>query len=113
MENRTIADVHVERIEKYGTKDNTFEDFAIGDKVLIITPYTDSYFFAEGITGVVSRNSGSYLGICVTFDKARVFEDGHIQISFNFNPKDLCNLTKKEYKKCDCCSGTGKVKTEG
>ena len=109
MENRTVADIHAERINKYGTEFNTFDDFQIGNRVKVITPHCDRSFFPEGLPGEVTQNTKRYLGITVTFDHPREFEDGSLQFSFNFNPKDLYNLTQKEYKTCEHCNGTGKV----
>ena len=111
MENRTLRDVHEEAIEKYGTGENGFENFKIGDRVKVITPYCDSYFFFEE-EGEVIKNTFSYLGISVKFDKVREFEGGYLQISFNFNPKDLYHLNKPEYKTCGCCKGSGKILKE-
>lgn len=109
---RTIADVRNDRVKKYGTEYNSFDDFQVGDRVQVITPYCDCSFFPEGLPGKVTRVYSGYLGITVVFDKPREFEDGHLQLSFNFNPHDLYNVTQKDFKTCECCSGTGKVKKD-
>jgi hypothetical protein len=111
MKNRSLHDVHEEVIKKYGTQNNTFDDFKVGDRVKVIAPYVDHYFFFEE-EGEVIKNTFSYLGISVKFDKVREFEDGYLQISFNFNPKDLYHLNKPEYKTCGCCKGSGKILKE-
>ncbi len=73
-----------------------FKNFEIGDKVKIITPSEDFHFFNEE-TGVVIKNSHSYLGITVKFDKPRYFKNGYIQTEFNFNPESLFKINH-EYK---------------
>jgi hypothetical protein len=91
---KILYDLSLERIVKYNTKNNAFADFPVGTRVQIITPSQDFYFFYDE-TGVVTENKNSYLGIIVTFDKPRKFEDGYIQKSFNFNPEDLFKLEGK------------------
>ena len=93
---RTIADLTKDMVETYGTKNNTYEDFPIGSHVKIITTCQDFTFF-YGETGKVIDNKGmgSYLGIIVEYDKPRHYEDGSVQTSFNFNPKDLVILNDK------------------
>lgn len=85
---RTLADVTIEMIKLYGTKDNTYDDFPIGTHVKIICCCQDFHFF-YGETGKVIRNKGTYLSIIVEFDKLRHFEGGYVQTKFNFVPKDL------------------------
>ena len=91
----TMAEFNKRRMEKYGTKNNTFEDFPIGTKVQVITPCEDFNFF-YGETGKVIRNKGSYLSIIVEFDKPRKFKDGSIQKEFNFGPTSLYILKEGE-----------------
>jgi hypothetical protein len=85
---KSLADVRDEAQKKYNTSGNTHDMFPIGTKVKIITPCQDFNFF-YGETGVVTKNTGDYLGIRVTFDEPRHFKDGSIQESFNFDPDDL------------------------
>lgn len=85
---KTVYDIHQEKVAEYGTGSNTFNDFAIGTEVQVITPCQDFHFFFDE-TGVVIKNSCDYLGIIVEFDKPRKFENGMIQKTFNFNPEDL------------------------
>ena len=96
MSNKSIKDVINEQVEKFGTGNNTYEDFKIGVKVKIITPCQDFNFF-YGENGTVIDNKGRYLGIKVKFDEPREFKDGNIQYSFNFEPQDLFIL--KEVQK--------------
>jgi hypothetical protein len=65
-----------------------YSDFPIGTKVEIVTPMEDMHFFFNE-TGTVISSENGYLKIKVKFDKPRIFEDGYIQESFNFNPKSL------------------------
>lgn len=88
----SVFDKIQEQKEKYNTKNNTFDMFPIGTKVQVITLGQDHYFFSGKETGIVIKNSGEYLGIIIQFDKARHFEDGYIQTSFNFEPEDLIVL---------------------
>ena len=90
---KSVADVKREQIEKYGTENNTYDDFPVGSHIKIITPHQDFSFFYEE-TGTVIRNDKSYLGIIVEFDEPREYENGHIQTKFNFNPKDLFLLER-------------------
>ena len=92
---RTIGQIKKEMENLYQTKNNKFEDFPIGAKVKIITPYRDFCFFYEE-TGKVIRNDGSYLGIIVKLDEPRPFEDGSIQFEFNFKPEDICTIKQSE-----------------
>lgn len=76
----------------------TFTDFPVGALVKVVTPAVDFFRF-NGDTGWVTRNTGTYLGITVRFDKARVLlgdsgESNTIQteFEFDFNPKDLALL---------------------
>ena len=92
---KSVADCITDSRKKWATENNTFSDFKIGDKVKIITPAQDFYFFF-GETGKVTKNTGKYLGITVEFDKPRHFEDGCIQKEFNFEPQDLFRLTVRK-----------------
>ena len=92
MSNKSLREVRLEAVEKYNTGSNTYDDFNIGDNVKIITPCQDFYFF-NGETGKVIKNSHKYLSIRVEFDEPRHFEDGYIQKDFGFNPEDLCKLS--------------------
>lgn len=88
----TVYDKIQQEKTKWGTHKNIFDDFRVGDKVKVITPAQDCYFF-WGEKGTVISNSGKYLGIRVEFDKPRKFEDGYVQKDFNFEPSDLFRLT--------------------
>jgi len=96
---KSVYEVNEENKEKYKTKSNTFDMFPEGTKVKIICAAQDFYFF-YGETGVVSRNTGKYLGIQVQFDGPREFENGYIQESFNFEPADLVVLGKENWRYC-------------
>ena len=90
---KNIADIRRENEIIYGTKDNTFDDFPIAIRVKVITPCEDFTFF-DGETGVVTQNTGDYLGISVEFDDPHRYRDGSVLTGFNFNPKSLCVLNK-------------------
>lgn len=90
---KSVYDLDIEKKNKYKTRDNKFSDFPVGTRVQIICLGQDFYFFYDE-TGTVTKNSGRYLGIEVTFDKPRHFEDGYIQKSFNFEPEDLIVIEK-------------------
>lgn len=84
-----IAELRDNLIKQYGTAENTFSTFPVGCKVKVITPCCDFTFF-YGETGTVTKNTGEYLGITVTFDKPRREGRGKkIMHGFNFNPIDL------------------------
>lgn len=85
---KTVAEMKVAAFEKYGTKDNTIEDFSVGVQVKVITPCEDHNFF-YGETGKVVH---SLEGIEVEFDVPRKFQDGTIQKSFYFVPRDLITV---------------------
>jgi hypothetical protein len=68
-----------------------FSMFPVGRRVKVIVPCEDFYFF-NGDTGQVTKNTGGYLGIRVKFDEPRHFDDGYVQEDFNFNPKSLERL---------------------
>ena len=85
---KLISELREEMIDFHGTRGNSFEDFPVGTHVEVITPCCDFNFFYNE-RGTVIQNSGEYLGIIVKFDKPREFEDGSVQIDFNFNPPHL------------------------
>lgn len=62
--------------------------FVPGARVRIIAKWVDFYPF-YGETGVITENTGEYLGIQVKFDEPRHFDNGYIQEDFNFNPQHL------------------------
>jgi ribosomal protein L21E len=70
-----------------------YKDFKVGDRVQVITPCQDHRFFFDQ-TGVVTKNSGKYLGISVSFDVPMEYEDGYILREYNFEPGDLVKLKK-------------------
>ena len=81
----------------------TYDDFKIGDRVEVIVPWEDCYFF-YGETGIIIKNSHEYLGIVVKFDNPRNFEGGYVQETFNFKPEDLFKIGQDETTKaCPCC----------
>lgn len=84
--------------KKYKTTKNTFAMFPRGTRVKIICHHCDGYFF-YGERGTVTGNTGRYLGITVTFDEARKFEDGHIQRGHSFNPSDLYRYKRQPLKR--------------
>ena len=93
--NKSIYDTNQEAKVKFKTLDNTYEMFPVGTKVKIICVCQDfNFFFGE--TGIVTKNTGEYLGINVKFDEPRHFENGSIQTDFNFKPEDLI-VTGKEH----------------
>ena len=89
---KSVWDLIQESIEKYDTRNNTYEMFSVGNRVKVVTPAQDFNFFFNEPTGVVVRNSGKYLGIIVEWDEPRHFEGGHIEKEFNFIPSDLVKL---------------------
>lgn len=114
---KSVLDISKEMITLYGTKDNAFDDFPIGTEVKVVTAGEDFYFFF-GETGKVTKNSGSYLGICVEFHEPRIFVDGSVQKNFNFNPKSICILNDvtraiaKDQKRLKLLSKEEKAKEE-
>jgi len=88
-ETRSVWDLYQEAIKKYGTKDNTYETFKVGDRVKVITPCQDFNFFFNEPRGTVVKNEGRYLGISVKWDEPRHFESGYVEEAFNFEPQDL------------------------
>ncbi|MFQ5834353.1 MAG: hypothetical protein ACE5HR_00310 [bacterium] len=89
---KSLGTVLEEKIAKYNTGNNNYEDFPVGTKVRIITPYSDCCFFWEYQTGVVTKNTRRYLGIEVTFDIPMEFKDGYIKYNHGFSPEQLCKL---------------------
>jgi len=65
--------------------------FPVGTRVHVVTACQDFNFFYDE-TGFVTKNTGEYLGITVTFDEKREFTNGDVQTSFGFNPDDLFPL---------------------
>ena len=90
---KSVADIRRENEIIYGTKDNTFDDFPIAIRVKVVCPCEDFTFF-NGETGVVTQNTGDYLGIAVKFDNPPHYRDGSVLTGFSFNPKSLCVLNK-------------------
>jgi len=88
---RSLWDAMQEVKKLHGTENNTYDQFTVGTHVKIITPCQDMMFFF-GETGVVKKNSGTYLGIIVDFDVPRRFVDGFVQTDFNFEPDDLIEI---------------------
>lgn len=75
----------------------TFDDFQKGMPVKIVSKIVDFHFW-YGETGIVTKNTGKYLGIEVKLDKPRIYENGLILEGFNFNPKDLKPLRRQTHK---------------
>jgi hypothetical protein len=73
---------------KYGTKGNTFSDFPQGTRVEVICLFQDFRFFHRE-TGIVTHNSGIYLGIDVKLDNSECD-------LWNFNPEDLRAISCKK-----------------
>lgn len=95
MKPKTVAELKKEILQKYYPDGPpTFEDYSVGDRVKVITPSQDFYFFYKE-TGVISNIKNHHLGINVKFDVPREFTDGSIQRDFNFNPEDLYIIEKK------------------
>lgn len=88
---KSIFDLDCEKKLKYNTVNNTFDMFPIGTRVRVITPCQDFHFFYDE-TGVVTKNTGGYLGIIVTFDEERKFTNGDVQTCFGFEPDDLLSI---------------------
>lgn len=90
---KTIAEMKAAALEKYKTNNNTLENFLLeGTQVKVITPCRDHYFF-YGETGKVFKFwSEPSPRIEVEFDLPRKFQDGTIQKSFIFEPKDLITI---------------------
>jgi len=99
---KTIAELRKEK-----ESNCTFSDFPIGTKVQVVTPCEDMFFFYDE-TGVVTKNTGGYLGINVKFDEPRNFKGGYIQYDFNFNPKSLLPIGKVEQPAPSICPHCGK-----
>lgn len=75
----------------------TYDDFPVGTRVKIVTLCEDFNFF-YGETGVVTKNTGKYLGINVKYDTPREYEDGHIEYEWNFKPQSLEVIERKPCK---------------
>lgn len=70
------------------------EAFPVGSRVRIRRCVEDFVYFGDGTdTGTVVRNSRSYLGIIVRFDRPRHYKDGSVMTEFNFRPQNLELLT--------------------
>lgn len=95
----TLYDKNQEVKEKYKTLENTYDMFPVGTTVKVICLCQDFNFF-RGELGIVTNNSGKYLGINVKFDEPRNFEDGSIQTEFNFKPEDLIETGKINWRYC-------------
>jgi len=89
----SVWDMNEKNKKQWNTKNNKYEDFPVGARVKIICVCQDFNFFEGNEDGVVTKNTGEYLGIVVKFDEPRHFEGGHIQYDFNFKPDDLYNMT--------------------
>lgn len=88
--NQSLAQTKQIVAEALKTVDNTFDDFAPGDKVKIITPCEDFVFFF-GEEGIVVRNSKNHLGIIV-----KITTSGkRVDCEWNFNPQSLLKLTSQ------------------
>lgn len=98
MSNKSVYDIVQEKKKLYQTEGNKYSDFPIGSKVKVITVCQDFNFFHGNETGIVTDNTGKYLGIKVKFDIVRKFDNGSIQKDFNFEPSDLVLLEKTEVK---------------
>lgn len=85
---RNVAEVNQERRTKYNTLKNTYKQFPVGTRVQVICVAQDFAFFNGEETGTVTKNTGDYLGIIVTFDK----KYAKYRPNFNFEPKDLIAL---------------------
>jgi hypothetical protein len=90
---KSIYDLTKEAKEKHKTTKNTYDMFPVGTKVKIITLGQDFNFF-YGETGMIIKNTGTYLGLMVEYDMPRYFIDGHVERKWNFNPDDLIILKK-------------------
>ena len=99
---KNLAQIRKEKIQEYGTQNNTYIDLPIGTKVLVITPCCDFRFFYEP-TGVVVKSENKYLGIGVRFDEPMKYEDGTTLKGFSFHPKDLAILENTQEKLCPYC----------
>lgn len=88
---KSLFDLDCEKKKQWGTVNNTHDMFPVGTRVQVVTPCQDFCFFYEE-TGVVTKNTGQYLGITVTFDEPREFSDGTTQTCFGFAPDDLISL---------------------
>ena len=89
---KSVYEINEQRRIVFGTLNNEFEDFPVGQRVRIICVGQDHYFFNGNEKGTVTKNTGKYLGIMIKFDKPRHFENGYIQTHFNFEPKDLMRI---------------------
>lgn len=91
----SVFNVNEGRREYHNTGNNTFKDFPIGTRVMVICICQDFMFFEGNETGKVIRNSGDYLGIIVEFDEPRKFNNNYLQKEWNFSPTDLIILSDR------------------
>jgi len=89
--NRSVYQANEDARDKYQTRDNSPAMFPLGTTVMIICHGQDHHFFYNEL-GTVTDTRRCYLGITVTFDKPRHFDDGYIQKGFSFDPDDLVRL---------------------
>lgn len=95
MMGKSVMDINNEWKAKYHTTNNTYDMFPVGTKVKVICVCQDFTFFfpeTEPLTGIVVKNTGKYLGICVRWDEIRRYEGGYNQRTFNFMPDDMIVL---------------------
>ncbi len=71
----------------------TSDDFPVGQNVRVMTPCSDFFIFAPGkCSGIVTENTGRYLGIIVRFDTPIRVKGGRgvfLKTDHNFHPHDL------------------------
>jgi hypothetical protein len=88
---RSLYEADQDKKKQHKTLNNTYDMFPVGSHVQIVCMCQDFNFFWDE-TGVVTKNSGKYLGINVKFDEPRHFKGGSIQTDFNFEPADLMRI---------------------
>jgi hypothetical protein len=88
---KSVFDVDKEKKLLYNTIKNTYDMFPVGTRVRVVTVCQDFNFFYDE-TGIVTKNTGGYLGITVTFDEERKFVNGSVQTCFSFEPDDLISI---------------------
>lgn len=91
---KSLGELNKELREKFGTENNKFSDFEIGDEILIVCTCADFTFFKEGTTARIVRMKDGYLGIIVEF------KDGK---TFNFNPEDIKKIGNSKIIACKRC----------